>query len=222
MRILLGSFMVAGCALALSGASTSIGVVRSYGEFKVDGATVRGNSTLLAGDTLESTTMSTTANVGKAELTLLPASRVTVYKDHTTLQKGTTTVRGASHALEAGTFRVVPATAHSLFEVGYSDHKVITISAHAGAADVFSNSGQLLASLNPGGVLSFEPSSGSGTNSASFGQASANTSVQLHGTLTSTGGRYFLTEGGKTYEITSSAVNLANRSEEHTSELQSL
>jgi hypothetical protein len=154
--------------------------------------------------------MSTTANVGKAEVTLLPDSRVTVYKDHTTLQKGTTTVRGASHALEAGTLRVVPAVAHSLIEVGYSDRKVVTISAHAGGADVFTTSGELLASLNPGGVLAFEPSSGSGTNSSALGQASANTALQLHGTLTFTGGKYFVTMGGKIYQITSSSFNLAN------------
>lgn len=211
MRILFGSFMVAGCALALSGASTSIGVVRSYGEFKVDGATVRGNGTLLAGDTLESTTMSTTANVGKAELTLFPASRVAVYKDHTIVQRGTTTVRGSSHALEAGTLRVVPTSAHSLVEVGYSDRKVVTISAHAGAADVFTSSGQLMASLNAGGVLAFEPSSGNAPSpSAGLGQAGAETSVQLHGILTKgSDGKYFVTMGNKTYELTSTTIDLS-------------
>jgi len=210
MRILWCSFMVAGCALALSGASTSIGVVRSYGDFKVDGATVRGNGTLLAGDILESTNISTTANVGKAELTLSPSSRVAVYKDHTTVQRGTTTVRGSSHTLEAGVLRVVPTAAHSLVEVGYSDRKVITISAHAGAADVFTTSGQLLASLNAGGVLAFEPSSGNGHSpSSGLGQGQAETSVQLNGTLTSSEGKYYLTQGGKRYQVTSSTIDLS-------------
>lgn len=209
MRIFWCSFLVAGFALASSGASTSIGVVRSYGEFKVDGATVRGNGTLLSGDILESTNMSTTANVGKAEVTLLPASRVAVYKDHTTLQMGTTIVRGASQAVEAGILRVVPSEAHSLVEVGYNQQKVITISAHAGGADVFTASGTLLASLNPGGVLAFEPSSGNGTNASTSGQASANTSIEIDGTLTVDDGKYYLTMRGKRYEVTSSTINLA-------------
>jgi len=201
--------MMAGCALALSGASTSIGVARSYGEFKVDGASVRGNSTLLSGDVIESTTLSTTANIGKAELTLMPASRVSVYRDHTALQKGTAMVRGASHAVEAGVLRVVPEAAHSVVEVGYSGQKAVTISAHAGGANVYTSGGVLLASLNPGGVLAFEPSVG-GRSASAAGQASANTALSLHGKLTSKDGRFFIVVSGKTYELSSSTVNLAS------------
>ncbi len=212
MRVFWSSLLSVGCALALSGASTSIGVVRSYGEFKVDGAAVRGNSTLLTGDVVESATMNATANVGNAELTLLPASRVTVYKDHTTLQKGTTLLRGASHSVEAGTLRVVPSEAHSLVTVGYSDKKVISISTHAGAAEVFTSNGQLLASLNPGGALAFEPGTGTGAGASASGarQAGANAPVQLHGTLTAKDGKYFVTMDGKLYEVTSSTINLGS------------
>jgi hypothetical protein len=95
-------------------------------------------------------------------------------------------------------------------EVGYSDRKVITISAHAGAADVFTTSGQLLASLNAGGVLAFEPSSGNGHSpSSGLGQGQAETSVQLNGTLTSSEGKYYLTQGGKRYQVTSSTIDLS-------------
>ena len=210
MRVLWSSFLIFGCALALSGASTSIGVVRSYGEFKVDGAAVRGNSTLLTGDVVESATMNATANVGNAEVTLLPASRVTVYKDHTTLQKGTTMLRGASHSVEAGSLRVVPSEAHSLVTVGYNDKKVITISTHAGAAEVFTSNGQLLASLNPGGALAFEPGTGTGARDSGARQAGANPPVQLHGTLTAKDGKYFVMMDGKLYEVTSSTIKLSS------------
>ena len=209
MRLVWYPFIVAGCALALSGASTSIGVVRSYGEFTVDGAAVHGNSTLVAGNVVETTATSTTANVGKAEVTLLPASRATVYKDRTTLQKGTTTVRGASLAVEAGALRVVPSEARSFVEVGYSDRKVITISARAGAAEVFTTSGQLLASLNPGGAIAFEPASGTGAGASAAGQAGADTALQLHGKLTFVDGKYYVSMGGKLYQLTSSTLDLA-------------
>ena len=210
MRAFWSSVFIVGCALALSGASTSIGVVRSYGEFKVDGAAIRGNSTLLTGDVVESTTMNATATVGKAEVTLLPSSRVTVYKDHTTLQQGSTLLRGTSHAVEAGNLRVVPNQDHALVQVGYNDKKVITVSTHAGAAEVFTSSGQLLASLNPGGALSFEPATGGGASASSGArQTGANSSVQLHGTITTKDGNYFLVMDGKTYRLTSTSIDLA-------------
>jgi hypothetical protein len=201
------TFLIAGCMFSASGASSSIGIVRSYGEFRVDGAAVRGNSTLMAGDVVETMAMNTTINLGATEVTLLPESRAALYTDHTTLQRGTTLLRGASsHALEAGNLRIVGTSPYSLVQVGYSDRKLITVSAHAGAADVFTSSGELLASLNPGSGLSFEPTSGSG-NSGS-GQASANAGVSLTGKLTVSNGKFFLTEGGKTYEITSPSVDL--------------
>jgi hypothetical protein len=191
----------------LSGASSSIGIVRSYGEFRVDGAAVRGNSTLMAGDVVETMAMNTTINLGATEVTLLPESRAALYNDHTTLQRGTTLVRGASsHALEAGSLRIVGTSLHSLLEVGYSDRKLITILSHAGAANVFTSSGELLASLNPGGSLAFGPASEAADSGS--GQATANAGVTLKGKLTKKNGEYFLTDGGKTYQIMSSTVNL--------------
>jgi len=162
----------------------------------------------MAGDVVETMAMNTTINLGGTEVTLLPESRAALYTDHTTLQRGSTLLRGASsHALEAGNLRVVATSAHSLLEVGYSDRKLITISSHAGAANVFTSSGELLASLNPGGALAFEPASDA--RSTGSGQATANTGVTLKGKLTKKNGAYFLvSDDGKTYEITSTTVNL--------------
>jgi hypothetical protein len=202
------AFLIAACMVSVSGAPSSIGIVRSYGEFRVDGAAVRGNSTLMAGDVVETMAMNTTINLGATEVTLLPESRAALYADHTTLQRGTTLVRGASsHALEAGALRIVGTSPHSLVEVGYSDRKLITISAHAGAANVFTSSGELLASLNPGGALAFEPTSGA--TGLGSGQASANAGVTLKGKLTKKKGAYFIIDDGKTYEITSTTVDLS-------------
>jgi hypothetical protein len=208
LRTFWSAFLIAGCMFPASGAPSSIGIVRSYGEFRVDGAAVRGNSTLVAGDVVETMAMNTTVNLGATEITLLPESRAALYSNHTTLQRGTTLLRGASsHALEAGNLRIVGTSPHSLVQVGYSDRKLITISAHAGAANVFTSSGELLASLNPGGSLAFEPASGaSGLGS---GQATANAGATVKGKLTKKNGAYFvISDDGKTYEITSTTVNL--------------
>lgn len=209
MRTFSYALLIAGCVFSLSAATSSIGIVRSYGDFRVDGAAVHGNSTLMAGDVVETMALNTTINVGATQVTLLPESRATLYSDRTTLQRGTSLLRGASsHAIEAGSLRIVPTSSHSLVEVGYNDRKLITISAHAGAANVFTSSGELLASLNPGSALAFEPSSGA-TGSAS-GQASASGDIKLKGLLIARDGKYFLSMGGKNYEVTSSTVNLAS------------
>ena len=213
MRALSIVLLTAGCAFALSGAPASVGVVRSYGEFKVDGASVRGNSTLLAGDVVESTTANATANVGTAEVTLLPSSRAAVYTDHTTLQKGTAIFKGTSHALDAGTLHVVPTSANSLVGVGYNDLKSVTVSAQSGGADVFSSGGVLLASVAPGASLAFEPLS-AGAASGAAGQADANAPVHLKGKLIKERDekekkdKYFVIMDGKKYEVTSTTLNL--------------
>lgn len=212
MRIFSCAMLIAGCIFSLSAASTSIGIVRSYGEFKVDGAAVRGNSTLIAGDVVETMVMNTTINLGATEVTMMPESRAALYSDHATLQRGTMLLRGAStHALEAGNLRVVPSSAQSLVEVGYNDRKLITISTRVGAADVFTTSGELLASLSPGNGLAFDPSSGSGAGAPSMGsgQASGKADVTLKGKLKSRNGKFYVTVDGKEYEVTSTTVNLA-------------
>ena len=207
MRTFLYALLIAGCIFSLSAAPSSIGIVRSYGEFRVDGAAVRGNSTLMPGDVVETMAMNTTINLGATEVTLLPESRAALYTDHTTLQRGTSLLRGASsHSLEAGNLRIVPTSAHSLVEVGYSDRKLITISAHAGVADVFTSSGELLASLNPGSALAFEPTSG--TSGSTAGQASANAGLTVIGKLIKIDGKYYVTDHGKRYRIVGAMLDL--------------
>lgn len=199
------AFLMAGGMLALSGAPSSIGIIRSNGEFKLNGAAVRGNSTLISGNSVESTTAKTVINVGPSEITLLPESRATLYSDHTLLQRGTTLLRGtSSHALEAGQLRIVPVSDNSLVEVGFDDRKLIRIAAHTGAAEVFTSSGELLASLSSGSGLTFGPASGG----SSSGQASANAGIELKGKLVEKSRKYFVVMDGKTYEVSSRTVNL--------------
>ena len=205
MRTYMYAFLMAGGMLALSGAPSSIGIIRSNGEFKLNGAAVRGNSTLISGNSVESTTAKTVINVGPSEITLLPESRATLYSDHTLLQRGTTLLRGtSSHALEAGQLRIVPVSDNSLVEVGFDDRKLIRIAAHTGAAEVFTSSGELLASLSSGSGLTFGPASGG----SSSGQASANAGIELKGKLVEKSRKYFVVMDGKTYEVSSRTVNL--------------
>jgi len=109
MRIVAYVFLIAACLLPLCAAPAAIGIVRSYGEFRLDGAPVRGNGTLMSGDVVESMNMNTTVSLGPTDVILMPESRATLYADHTTLLRGSTLQRGvSSRALEAGNLRIVP------------------------------------------------------------------------------------------------------------------
>jgi len=194
--------------MALFGSGSSIGVVRSYGEFKLDGASVRGNGTLVAGDVVESANLPATASLGGSEVTLLPSSRATLYKDHEVLQSGTTVLHGSAYSAEAGGLRVVPVSGGAVLQVGYNGQSRVTVAAQQGGAEVFTASGELIASLNPGGALAFGPEAGMPSPSGA-GQAGADTAVQIEGTLIAKNGQYYVTMNGKLYQVSSDTIKLA-------------
>ena len=83
-RILL-CVILCGCLFALIGAAPSIGIIKSNGEFRVDGSAIRGNSTLFAGNLVETASARSVVQLAGVQITLLPDSRAKVFQDHTVL-----------------------------------------------------------------------------------------------------------------------------------------
>ena len=69
--------LIAGSLTVLSAAS-SIGFVKSTGEFRVDGAAVHGNGTVFEGNLVETTSARTVIQLGDVQITLAPESRARV------------------------------------------------------------------------------------------------------------------------------------------------
>jgi hypothetical protein len=172
-----------GSLLLLSAASSSIGFVKSTGEFRVDGSAVRGNGTVFEGNVIETTSARSVIQLANAEITLAPESRARVYRDRTVLEKGTGFVKdGARHVIEAATLRIVPSVRESVVQVEITSPSNVTVATRGGPAEVRNSSGVLTASLRPGMALAFNP------------QAGAAAAIKVTGVIEVRNGSYFLTD----------------------------
>ena len=164
-------------------APLSIGFIKSTGEFRVDGSTIRQNGTLFEGNLIETTAARSVIELASVEITLSPDSRAKVYRDHTILEKGTGVVKDAgTHVIEADTLRISPSAKDSIVQVDITSPSSITVAARSGAAEVRSATGVLVASVRPGLALAFGA------------QAGAATAFDMTGIEELKDGKYFLTD----------------------------
>ena len=164
-------------------APLSIGFIKSTGEFRVDGSTIRQNGTLFEGNLIETTAARSVIELASVEITLSPDSRAKVYRDHTILEKGTGVVKDAgTHVIEADTLRISPLAKDSVVQVDITSPSSITVAARSGAAEVRSATGVLVASVRPGLALAFGA------------QAGAATAFDMTGIEELKDGKYFLTD----------------------------
>jgi len=178
-------FLLVAAGSLLVAAPVSIGFVHSAGDFRVDGALIRGNSTIFEGDTLETAAARSVVQLSGTQLTLAPESRARIYHDRTVMEKGTGMLRDApSQVLEANSLKITPAARDSVVQVDVKSASRISVYAFAGSAQVRNSSGLLLASLHPGMALEFDRPP----------QAAASTAVKLTGTVTEQNGTYLLSD----------------------------
>jgi len=200
----------------VSATSPSIGLVKSTGEFRVDGSSVHGNGTVFEGNLVETTAARSVIQLADAQITLAPDSRARIYRDHTVLEKGSGLVKdGARHIIEADTLRITPSVKDSVVQIEITDPSHVTVAVRGGPAEVRNSSGVLTASLLPGMALAFDS------------RAAAATAIMMTGVIVGHVGAYFLTdqttnvrvklEGndvsryvGKNVEVTGSIISGAN------------
>jgi len=146
----------------------SIGVIRSNGDFLVDGSTVSGNATLFEGSTIQTAAAQSKVQLSSGvQIVLDPNTRAQVYKDH----------------LEAATLRISPTDAHTIAEIVAQDSNHVSISALQGLVDVRNGAGVLVATVRPGLALAFTTQAGG-----------AATATKMKGCLVKKGDRYLLTD----------------------------
>jgi hypothetical protein len=184
MSRLIASFIAAGCLYALAASSSSIGFVHSTGDFRVDGANIRGNSTLFDGNMIETAAARSVIQLTGAQLTLAPESRAKVFSGRTVLEKGTGILRDTeTHVLEAASLRISPAAKDSVVQVDLLAVSRISVFAVNGSALVRNSAGVLLGRLNAGMALAFDTPGAGGS-----------TALVITGTVTLRDGHCFLTD----------------------------
>jgi len=182
--------LVAGAGLSVLGAvPPSIGVVTSAGEFRLDGAPIRGDSTLFDGNVIETSAARSVARLSGAQVTLLPDSRARIFTNRAVLEKGSGIVAHAPKLiLETDSLRIAPSAEDSIVQVERTTDAKVVVATRGGPAEVRTASGLLIGVLKPDMALAFD------LHAASGQPASASGAVKLSGVVSSAGGKFFLTD----------------------------
>jgi hypothetical protein len=179
------SLLTSGCMFFLTAAPPSIGVVRSNGEFEVDGSAVRGNATVFEGSTVQTTATRSKIQLSDgAEILLAPGSRVQLYRDRTVLQQGAQQVnKSQKHQVEVASLRISTLDNRTVADIVEKDSSHVSVAAHEGSVDVRNGTGVLVATVRPGLALAFD-----------LQVAGAATASKMSGCLVKKGGKYLLTD----------------------------
>jgi hypothetical protein len=192
---------VMGCVLSLApplrAATPAIGTAVTQGSFRVDDSTVAGNATLFEGATIETRQSSSSLDLASGPRLLLGAdSKGRIFGDRLVLERGSGEMHDAAgFRIETRGLTVRTETGRSAARIVLAGSTRVQVAALAGGLRVLNSHGLLVAELNPGAALEFEPQLA--------GNASAE-QEKFTGCLRAGGGHYLLTD-----EITNVTVELA-------------
>jgi hypothetical protein len=143
------------CLVSVAASPSSIGIVVTSGQAQVDGAIVRGNSTLFQGSVVQAGTATSDLLLpGGSNLLLQPNSGVKVYREYAVLEHGAAVQRG-SNTLVADGLKVSSLSPQGAVFVAIQDDSRLSVAAQGGTAEVRNPGGDLVARLEPGRALSF-------------------------------------------------------------------
>jgi hypothetical protein len=181
--------LTCGCMVAVAASPSSIGIVVTSGQAQVDGAIVRGNSTLFQGSDIQAGNVASDVMLpGGSNLLLQPGSAVRVYREYAVLRNGAAIERGShGYALIADGLKVSSLSPQGAIFVGMQDASHVKVSTEGGGAEVRNPAGDLVARLEAGKVLSFTIQAAPQSQAAppNPGQAApaVGTQLTLHGIL---------------------------------------
>ena len=179
------SLVTSGCLFIATCETSSIGVVKSTGDFKVNSAALRSNSTLFDGNMLETAAVRSEVQLSNGtRVTLTPESRAKLFRNRTILEKGSSEVKNAGkYEVSALGMTMVPQSKDTVMQVAMNRPQHVSVSALVGAVEVRSASGMLIARVMPDMALEFDPQ-----------VAGAATASHLTGCMVDKAGKYFLTD----------------------------
>jgi hypothetical protein len=153
MLLFAGTFAVA------IAAPDAIGIASAKGSFSLDRVPVLGNATLFEGGLLETDAYPSTIRLGGGgEAQLGSGSRGRVYRDRLLLEKGEARMDGASNfRFEALGLQVLADSKNARASVSLRDPRRVAVSTASGSMRVMTSQGILLARLDQGQALDFEP-----------------------------------------------------------------
>lgn len=151
--------LVVGAFLSASAAPDTIGIATARGGFFLDRSPVQGNTTLFDGGVLETNSSPSVVRLQSgSEMRLGSSSRGRIYRDRLVLEKGEGQIDKASNfRFEALGLRILPDSSATKARVALLGNQRVAVSALAGTLRVTTAEGALVARLEPGRALEFEP-----------------------------------------------------------------
>jgi hypothetical protein len=139
---------------------SNVGIVMANGEVRVDGVSIQGNSNLFAGSVVQAGNVRSDIHLNDGtEVLLNPSSQVKIYQERSILEKGVVMQRNSiNHPVIANGLRISPNGKNVSVMVGVIDPTHMEVLATGGEAEVRIGSGELVARVEPGKVLSFTAS----------------------------------------------------------------
>lgn len=134
-----------------------LGTVRSGGEFRLNRAPVRGHATLLDGALVESGDTPTLIQLDSGvRIGLSSAAKARIFRDRMVLESGAGHLQSGGFVIEAASLRVSGA-ASDRGTVILAGPRTVQVAAGRGSLRVRNSSGVLVARVEPGAAMAFEP-----------------------------------------------------------------
>ena len=143
---------------AASAADSALGIVTANGDFQLNNATVNGNATVFDGAIIETRATASLLRLNDGQRIELSAkTRAKVHRDRLVLESGMSDLSSpGKYQVEAGVFRIAPATPDSGARVARPSENVVQVAALNGSVKVYNAKGLLLANVFPDSALSLE------------------------------------------------------------------
>ena len=169
----------------LSAAGGAIGMVAADGSFHLDQARVTGTGTLFEGSRIETLTAPSELRLNQgAQFRMGAATRASVYERKLVLESGSGQLEASpGYEVEAGTLRVAVEQPGTIARIGVRDARHLTVGAFRGAVLVTNATGLLVAKVEAGTSLDFEPQA-----------AGAEAPTQAAGCLLEKSGKFVMAE----------------------------
>ncbi|MGA2133247.1 MAG: hypothetical protein ABSH50_13215 [Bryobacteraceae bacterium] len=150
-------------------ASPGIGLAVVDGSFQLNHSSVWGNATLFDGSAIETNRTASQIRLANGVSARLGAdSRARVYESRLVLEKGIGQLDSAGYYIEADGLRIMPDRAGATARVKLAGAQRVVVAARDGGVLVNNSAGVLIARLEPGREMSFEPQApGTGITKAS-------------------------------------------------------
>jgi hypothetical protein len=156
-RALLG-LLTLGAVGTCFAASPAIGLVVANGSFQLDHSSVRGSATLFDGNVIETNVSSSQLQLNNGvTLRLAAQTRARVYETRLVLEKGIGQLESTKYRIEAASLHVEADKPGATARVQMRGPNRVVVAARDGSVHVSNSDGVLIARLNSGHEMTFEP-----------------------------------------------------------------